>query len=170
MISVAVWLGSLEDSNYIARRLTTTDRVVVGSKAYLDSKPPIEKLEDLQNHNCIVFSRATYSRNTWHFTKDGESFDVPVEGNLRTRSGWALYDYVTNDLGLATIQKWMIVNELQSGSVVRVLPEYGCNPAELDVPLYVVYPHSQMLPAKTRAFIDFLVTVFQNYMRLVKDI
>lgn len=68
------------------------------------------------------------------------------------------------------IQKWMIVDELRSGDVVRILPEYGCNPVEQDVPLYVLYPHSQMLPAKTRMFVDFLVNVFNDHMRKVKEL
>lgn len=166
-VDVAVWLGNIEDSNYIARRLTGADRIVVGSRAYLEGHPKVEKLEDLQDHQCIVYSRAAYARDIWRFIKDNETFDIPVKGNLRTRSGWALYNYVMNNLGLAMIQKWMIVNELHDGSVVRLLPEYSCNSVEQDLPLFVVYPHSQMLPTKSRAFIDFLVEVFQEHLREV---
>jgi DNA-binding transcriptional LysR family regulator len=43
-----------------------------------------------------------------------------------------------------------------------VLADYDPNPAELAIPLCVVYPHSQGLPPKTRAFIDFLVSVFKK--------
>lgn len=164
-VDVAVWLGNMEDSNYIARRLTVTDRIIVGSRAYIEGSSNVEKLDDLKDHQCIVFSRAAYARNIWRFTKEGEVFDIPVQGNLRTRSGWALYDYVMNDLGLAMIQKWMVVQELRDGTLVRLLPEYSCNSVEQDIPLFVVYPHSQMLPIKTRAFIDFLVQVFQDHMR-----
>jgi DNA-binding transcriptional LysR family regulator len=168
-VDVAVWLGSLEDSNYIARRLTSTERIIVGSKAYLESVPPIETPYDLANHNCITFIRSQFSKDIWRLIRGEEVLDVAVNGNLKTRSGWALYDYVINDLGIAMIQKWMVLRELQDGSLIRVLPEYDCNPIELDVPLYVVYPHSQGLPLKTRAFVDFLVRVFQNHMRQVED-
>ena len=164
-VDLAIWLGHLEDSNYIARQLTTTDRIVVGSKAYLAKSPPVNSPEDLKHHNCIIFSGAQYSRDTWRFAKNGEIENIQVSGKLRTRSGWALRDYVMNDLGLAMVQKWMIEGDLKSDSIVQLFPEYDCNSDEMDVPLYIVYPHRELLPSKTRAFIDFLVEVFQDHAR-----
>jgi DNA-binding transcriptional LysR family regulator len=60
------------------------------------------------------------------------------------------------------IQHWMARRALQEGGLVRVLADYDPNPVELAIPLCVVYPHSHGLPPKTRAFVDFLVSVFKE--------
>ena len=40
-VDVDIRIGSLADSSLIARKLTTSERVVVASKAYLAGRPPI---------------------------------------------------------------------------------------------------------------------------------
>ncbi len=162
-VDLAVWLGALEDSSYIARRLTFTERVLVASPAYLEKAPPIREPKDLEQHNCLVFDGAQYSRDVWRLTGADQAVEVPVAGNLRTQSGWVLYDLVTNGLGVALAQKWMVAHALEAGSLQRVLPDYDANPVGLDVPLYVVYPHSHGLPPKTRAFVDFLIELFREH-------
>ena len=117
---------------------------------------------DLTQHNCIVFTDSIYSSNGWRFAKDGETIDVPVSGNLRTATGSTLLDLVCNGMGVTFIQHWMARRAVQEGGLVRVLADYDPNPVELAIPLCVVYPHSHGLPPKTRAFVDFLVSVFKE--------
>jgi DNA-binding transcriptional LysR family regulator len=161
-VDVAVWLVNLEDSNLVARRLTFTNRVVVGSPGYFEKRGMPNTPHDLTQHNCIVFTDSIYSSNGWRFVKEGETIDVPVSGNLRTATGSTLLDLVCNGMGVTFIQHWMARRALQEGGLVRVLADYDPNPVELAIPLCVVYPHSHGLPPKTRAFVDFLVSVFKE--------
>jgi DNA-binding transcriptional LysR family regulator len=46
---------------------------------------------------------------------------------------------------------------LEDGSLVALLPGYTF---ATDVAIYAVYPHRRYLPAKTRAFIEFLAESF----------
>jgi DNA-binding transcriptional LysR family regulator len=168
-IDVAVWLGNLEDSTFIARRLTLTRRVIVGSPAYFDIHGEPKEPGDLLHHNCIIYSQSHFSKNMWRLKRGPETVDVPVSGNLQTSTGWSLYDCVIHGLGIAVIQEWMVSRELKEGRLRRVLTDYDPNPVELDIPLFVVYPHSHGLPPKTRAFIDFLVRIFKEHDEHVLD-
>ena len=49
---------------------------------------------------------------------------------------------------------WSIHNELKDGSLVRVLPDYEVDDGSA---IWLVYPKSNVLTAKVRVFIDFLI-------------
>jgi DNA-binding transcriptional LysR family regulator len=161
-VDVAVWLANLEDSNLVARRLTLTNRVVCGSPSYFEKHGTPKTPQDLSSHNCILFTGSSFSSHIWRFSKGDETVDIQVAGNVKTATAWMLYDIITSGLGITIIQHWMVRGALQDGRLVQVLADYNPNPVEFDIPLYAVYPHSHGLPPKTRAFIDFLVSVFKD--------
>ncbi len=49
---------------------------------------------------------------------------------------------------------WSVHHELAEGSLVRVLPDYRL---DQQTALWLVYPKSNVLTAKVRVFIDFLL-------------
>ena len=55
-------------------------------------------------------------------------------------------------LGLALVPTFSVTDELKSGELVIVLPDY----IDAETSVYAVYPHSRHLSAKVRAFVDFL--------------
>ena len=54
---------------------------------------------------------------------------------------------------------WSVYRELADGSLVRVLPDYWVDD---QAALWLVYPKSNVLTAKVRIFIDFLLTKIGN--------
>ena len=60
-------------------------------------------------------------------------------------------------MGIALKSTWDVRRHLESGALVSLLPGYSF---DSDVAIYAVYPHRRHLPAKTRAFIDFLADSF----------
>jgi DNA-binding transcriptional LysR family regulator len=49
---------------------------------------------------------------------------------------------------------WLVLEDLVSGRLVRVLPKWHATP----LPANVVYPEQRMLLTRVRAFIDLAVT------------
>lgn len=164
-VDVAVWLGPLQDSVFKARRLTRTRRVVCAATAYLDQHPEPRHPDDLRDHNCIAYVETPFSNDVWEFRKDGASFKVPIRGNFQTGTPLALYDAVVSGIGIGVVQEWWVSEALKKGVVRKVMPDFDPNPPDLDLPLYAIYPHGQGLAPKTRAFVDFLVTVFKRFDR-----
>ena len=56
-------------------------------------------------------------------------------------------------LGVAVLPDWLIREDLLSGRLVRVLPQWNAK----DLPVHVVYLGARLLPTRVRAFIDFAV-------------
>ncbi len=57
-------------------------------------------------------------------------------------------------LGVAVLPDWLIREDLLSGRLVRVLPQWNAK----DLPVHVVYLGARLLPTRVRAFIDFAVS------------
>ncbi len=158
-IDLAVWLGNLEDSSMIARRLNPGHRALCASPSYLERHGTPRNPEELADHNCLIFAARNYG-SPWKFTKDGKTVAVPIRGNLRTNSGAALVTCALNGLGLVILQESIVRPLLENGALVRVLANYDVSPNGLDNALFAVYPSGRQLSPKTRAFIDFLVELF----------
>jgi DNA-binding transcriptional LysR family regulator len=158
-VDVAVWLGSLEDSGLIARRLSPSLRVICASKSYLRAQGQPKSPKDLAQHNCLVYSARSYD-NIWRMTKNGETEAIVVSGNLRTDSSAVLLSSAVAGLGLVMLQEAMVRQSIASGELEPVLVDYQVSPTDADVALYAVHPNRRRVSPKTRAFVDFLVDLF----------
>lgn len=160
-IDVAVWLGNLEDSSLIARRLNPSKRVLCASPDYLARHGAPQAPEDLTHHNCLVFLAKNYG-NRWRFTQNGQTSEIVVSGNLQTGHGTVLLSSALNGLGLVILQDAIVRENLDRGELVQVLPEYEVSPTESDTALYAIFPTSRRVSPKTRAFVDFLADLFRR--------
>ncbi len=160
-MDVAVFLGHLDDSSMVARRLSPSRRVVCGSPAYFKRHSTPRKPADLSKHNCLIYKADRYSE-LWRFTKGTEKINVPVAGNLHTSSAATLMAAALSGLGVMVVQKWMAAAAIKEGKLAAVLADYEVSPTDYDTALYAVYPHSRGLSPKSRAFVDFLVGLFKK--------
>lgn len=62
--------------------------------------------------------------------------------------GWAL-----DGQGILFRSEWALNKYLESGRLRCILPQFGLPSADL----YAYYPGNQKLPARSRAFINFLI-------------
>ncbi len=159
-IDLAVWLGHLEDSRIVARRLTPSRRVLCASPAYLAKHGVPATPQEIAQHNCIVYHGSIYN-DSWRFTKGNEQVDVTVNGNLRTSSSPVLVAAVLSGVGLAVLQEFTVRAALADGTLQRLLPDYEVSPTDVDTGVYAVYPSNKGLSRKTRVLIDFLVDLFR---------
>lgn len=160
-IDVAVWLGKLEDSTLIARRLSPSRRVLCASPEYLAKHGQPQSPADLAEHNCLVYRARNYD-NRWRFLKGDDRIEIPVSGNLETDSGMVLFGSALNGLGLILVQESMAREALARGDLVPLLVDHEVSPTETDTALYVVHPGTRRVSPKMRAFIDFLVALFRQ--------
>ena len=62
-------------------------------------------------------------------------------------------------VGICMSSLWNIHTELEAGSLIRVLPDYQISDNSA---IWLVYPKSNVLTAKVRVLIDFLVEKIGN--------
>jgi len=152
---LAVRIAALPDSSLAARRLAPNHRVVCASPAYLRRHGIPRAPDELAHHNCLV---ASDSAATWEYKgPDGKSGVVRVSGRYVCDHSEVLREWALAGLGITLRSTWDVRRHLESGALVPLLPGYSF---DRDMAIYAVYPHRRHLPAKTRAFIDFLADSF----------
>jgi DNA-binding transcriptional LysR family regulator len=152
---VAVCIADLQDSSLAARRLAPNRRVVCASPAYLAAHGVPGTPAELMRHNCLVASEFV---GNWDYKDpDGKSGSVRVTGRYCCDNWEVLREWALAGLGIALKSTWDVHRQLDDGSLVALLPGYAFH---TDVAIYAVYPHRRFLPAKTRAFIEFLAESF----------
>lgn len=91
------------------------------------------------------------------FCKGDQKIEVSVRPKLITNNAQVLINALKTGKGVGTTQVLLVADELKSGALIRVLPEYEIEPTEF----FLVYPSSKFLRPTVRAFIDFAVPALQ---------
>lgn len=152
-IDVAIRLGSLSDSSLIARKLGESRRIICASPAYLKNNGVPQTPAELEHHNCLTNSAST-TFNQWRFhTPDGEE-TISVSGNFICDTVDSLHDLALQGGGIVRLAEFMVGEDIRAGRLVPLLEKYN---RELQ-PIHALYTHRDHLPAKVRAFIDFLLS------------
>ncbi|MDH3319871.1 MAG: substrate binding domain-containing protein [Betaproteobacteria bacterium] len=155
---LAVRIAELKDSSLAARKLAPNRRVVCASPAYLREHGVPKTPQDLAKHNCLIVSWEHGFAMAWEYKSPvGKRGTVRVTGRYACDNWEVLRDWAVAGLGVALKSTWDVRKQLEEGSLVPLLPGYDFG---TDVGIYAVYPHRRHLPAKTRAFIDFLAESF----------
>lgn len=150
---IAIRNSALKDSTLIARKLAPDSRILCASPDYLAEHGTPQSPQDLKGHQCITLM----GLDSWSFITAKEPLTIKATGNFRTDNGEAIRDACINGLGITISSKWSIYEQLQTGSLVEVLPEF---PLVSDTAIWAVYPSSRLLAPKVRAFIDYFSAYF----------
>jgi len=155
-IDLAIRFGEPPSSALVARKLLETRVLTVASPAYLrrHGRPatPQELGED--RHACIDFRDPLSGQPyAWEFHRGRKRLSVPTGGRLVVNDVGTMLHACLAGYGVAQMMSLGIGEFLAKGKLVELFPDW---PDER-FPLYVLYPSRKQLPAKTRAFVDFLV-------------
>jgi DNA-binding transcriptional LysR family regulator len=157
----AVRIGGAEDSRLVARRLADNRRVICAAPGYLRRHGRPRSPEELTQHACIIMGRGTPQYADWTLrpaqgSGDDGAVTVRVQGRLATDNGEQAHDWALAGLGLVRRSVWDVAAELADGRLVEVLSTWTADSA----PIQIVYASRRHLPARTRLFIDALVSDF----------
>lgn len=150
-IDVAIRIGDLKDSGLIARQVGLTRRGVYAAPAYLEQQGVPVRLEQLADHNCLVFNQLEHFAQ-WRLERRGQWSTVQVKGNVSSNNSESIRQMVVSGLGVSLSPTWLFREDLQAGRVVAVLESY--RPASL--PINAVCAPDRRQSARVRAFIDYL--------------
>ncbi|MBG06555.1 MAG: LysR family transcriptional regulator [Rhodospirillaceae bacterium] len=146
---------AIEDSTLRARKLADDRRILCASPDYLACHGSPRVPGDLIDHQLLVFMDGPSRK----LLKDGEvSSEVfppnNVAGRIVCDDGNSMKIATKAGVGISMNSLWSVYKEIQDGSLVRVLPDYEVSDASA---IWLVYPKSNVLTAKVRVFIDFLL-------------
>ncbi|EPG35936.1 LysR family transcriptional regulator [Acinetobacter colistiniresistens] len=158
-IDLAIRIGQLKSSSLIAKRLSANHRLLCASPSYLEKYGQPQTLADLKLHRCILQQHGQGLTDQWHLVNaEGKVEQVHVEGYFATNSGEGVRQAALAGLGISNHSIWHVSEDLASGRLVQVLPDY---PVETTA-IYAVFPHRELIAPKVQRFLDYLVDYFQQ--------
>jgi DNA-binding transcriptional LysR family regulator len=161
----AVRFGEPEPSALIIRRLLQVRVLTCASPDYLKrrGRPRVPQELETQNHECLLFRDSATGRPfPWEFHQGKKSLTVAVNGQLTLNDALTQLDACKAGHGVAQIFDLDIGHLLKSEKLINLFPSWT---DEL-FPLYFYYTSRRIIPAKLRAFLDFVVSSFKEQAEL----
>ncbi|WP_370980948.1 LysR family transcriptional regulator [Agaribacterium sp. ZY112] len=150
----AIRIGALEDSSLIAKKLANMELILCANPYYLDQVSPPKHPEDLLKHDLVIDSNYRGGQSC-SFSRGTEKLHIKLHGRIRINSSQASSSLIKQGLGIGFCPSFMIRHELESGELIRLLPEWQL----MRGGIYLVYSHRKHLSAK----VSILQTAMQTY-------
>ncbi|WP_325099001.1 LysR family transcriptional regulator [Burkholderia contaminans] len=157
---VALRAGVPTDSSYIARSLGWSQAKLAASPAYLDRAGRPATPQDLAQHDLLLVGRDAPGLTLRLTNAAGEVADVPVRPVLITNESVTVLRQAASGGGIALASTHYTARRLERNELEIVLPDWHRTD---DVELHVLYPRRATLDSKVRAFVEFLVEVFDDW-------
>lgn len=152
-IAIRVAPGPLRGNQLMARKIGESGVAVVASPDYLARHGEPKTPADLAKHNLIGFNFAR-SVEGWPFRVDGALISIAAVGNTQVGDGEIARQLAVAGIGLARLGRFHTEAEVAAGRLVTVLEDF--NPGDIEVIHAVYLGQGGFVPARMRAFIDFL--------------
>lgn len=157
---VALHSGLVPDANVVGVRLRDVRRILCASPVYLRRRGVPSKLKDLTQHDCLVHG-PTEPKN-WFFKRRQRLTGQAVNAYVTLDDHLALVAMARSGLGIIRVSLNAVREDLHSGQLVQVLPEYECVYPTGELPgMWIMYPNRR-LPFRTRVFVDALTRYLRN--------
>ncbi len=144
-----------KDTSLIGRKIADDTRILCASPAYLKTHGTPLEPHDLNTHQLIVFNNATPRQLTSDTRADSCTFPPPdINPRIICDDGTSTRLAAKSGVGICMSSIWNIHRDLKDGSLMRVLPDYKVSDGSA---IWLAYPKSNVLTAKVRVFIDFLL-------------
>ncbi|MDX7992658.1 LysR family transcriptional regulator [Xenorhabdus littoralis] len=156
-LDLAIRFGQLANSRLIVTPLATSERILVASPEYVKNHP-ISHPNELNNHNCLLFSYPGLLQQTWLLRTSEQQIEITVSGNLRSDNSQAIKAWCIAGLGIALREKWDVSDEVITGKLVRILPNWQ----EKETTINIIRARREPIPRRIRTFIDYLTNEWRN--------
>jgi DNA-binding transcriptional LysR family regulator len=155
-------VGDLADSSMVGRRIAMLEEVTCASPAYLERHGVPQTPDDLDGHLAIGFlSTATGSTLPLEFVEHGNVRLVSLPAVVTVTGSDTSIDLARMGLGLIQAPRYHLADDLATGRLVSVLPDYPPTPS----PVSLLYPHIRQLSPRVRVFIDWVTATFATRAR-----
>lgn len=144
----------------VARTLAPAHIIAVASPAYLARRTPPADPSGLIALDGVVMRSLTSGRiRTWNMRNaQGDEVAAVMREAVVVNDPAALRESARLGLGVAMVAVPDVLPWLESGELVRVLPRWWADAGAIS--LY--YASRDLLPGKTRVFIDFVIEAFKR--------
>lgn len=163
---LAIRYGSMQDTSLIARKITTSKRMLCASPEYLKKHGHPTTPEELKKHYCVAMEQEDKYLQHWFFTRDGHKTSHIIDMRMSSNDGGQVRQWALDGIGIAIKSYWDIRADLESGRLISLLEEYNPNytphSENSNQDLHAVYISRDFLPERTKTFIELLAEHFKK--------
>ncbi|WP_460043053.1 LysR family transcriptional regulator [Pseudomonas sp. S2_H01] len=152
--------GALNDPSLIARRLGSLKFVTCATPGYLATHATPSHPKDLETNHQMVryFFAGTNRRLPVEFVKGDERISVDANYFVSVNDSNALLAATLAGMGVLQTLMFMAEPHFKSGALIQLLEDWSLEPN----PIYIVYSPNRHLSARVRAFVEWLVELFET--------
>ncbi|OWZ91708.1 LysR family transcriptional regulator [Sinorhizobium sp. LM21] len=151
---VAVRFGEPGAHSMHTELLLETRVFTCASAQYLKKYGRPQVPADLSHgHQCVLIRDAATGRPfAWEFQSRDEAIPFAATGRVMVNDTGSLIAACRSGAGIAQLLELYVRDELSDGDLIQILPDWS----EETFPLHAYYRRSDLMPAKLRAFLDFV--------------
>jgi DNA-binding transcriptional LysR family regulator len=150
-LDVSLQFGALPDSSATARKLIHQPRILTASSEYLRERGTPTMPSDLTHHSVII--SPAHPSLTFSFRQNARVTSVRVDSPLSITANEVAMASAIAGLGIAVSSESSARTELETGKLVRVLPDWDLGSMELNA----LFVSGKTIKPAARAFTDFLL-------------
>ena len=143
----------IEDSSMVARRISVNHFTPCASPSYCEIHGRPDTPDDLRHHSCIATLQHAGAKNWVFLSPDGTLVSAPINPRLTVNAGSPQIRAAVAGLGIALIPEYIVEAAEEAGELIRLLPHY----THESYPIFAIYPHRELMPHRTRVFLDDLI-------------
>lgn len=143
------------DADVIARKISTTQAILVASPAYIQRRNVPVTPQDLAKHEVLRLKAPGLNPRSWRLfnsARQDEVLDVVVEPGLWINHTDTLLRAALDGAGITSVAVDLAAPHLSRGELIRVLRPWITG----RLSLYAALPSRQFLPERTRVFLEYL--------------
>lgn len=151
-VDIALRYGSPSDASLYGFKICNIPALLCATQEYLDLNGFPRHPHDLPSHNGLFYQLYDITHDVWEFSHQGTSYKIKMSGNRASNDGDLVRRWCVASKGLALKSCLDISNDLLSGKVVNVMPEFKPKPTEL----WLICPSRQTITPAVRLLRDTL--------------
>lgn len=146
-VDIAIRYGATDDASYVALPLAPDNRrVVAASPAYLVRRGAPAGVEDLAEHDCVLYALGGRVHDKWTFTQAGRRRTVHVRGHLQCDDAEVARRLAVDGEGVV-YKSWLdVAEDVRKRRLVPLLQDVVGEPT----PLFFVCPHRRQYSPAVR--------------------
>ncbi len=156
-----VRVGTLENSNLVARPLGALRIINCASPAYLQHHGEPQGPSDMPNHRLVHYVQTLGKRpEGWEYYDGKRYCSIAVPGVITVNSAAAYQAACLAGLGIIQVPEVGVRSEIEAGRLVEVLSDYPVEP----MPVNLLYATRRNLPRRLQVFMDWLSELMTEYV------
>lgn len=157
-VDLALRLGPQpQGGSFILSKLFRTRYRVVAAPGYLDAFGSPGNPGEINDHDGLLFALPGF-QSAWQFCHrdTGQEETAGPRPRLTISNALALRRAALDGLGVALLADWTVADDLRTGRLVDLFPEWDVRASAMESAVWLMYPADRYVPYRLRVLIDHL--------------